>query len=64
MTARGLLHDVTLDSGARFTMVGSPLTDSVKRPPPSLGQHTGEVLGDLLGLDAAALEDYRARGIV
>jgi crotonobetainyl-CoA:carnitine CoA-transferase CaiB-like acyl-CoA transferase len=63
-TARGLLHDVTLDSGARFTMVGSPLTDAVNRPPPSLGQHTGEVLGDLLGLDAAVLDDYRTRGIV
>jgi crotonobetainyl-CoA:carnitine CoA-transferase CaiB-like acyl-CoA transferase len=45
-------------------MVGSPLTDSVRLPPPALGQHTSEVLTGLLGIDAAALAEYRARGIV
>jgi crotonobetainyl-CoA:carnitine CoA-transferase CaiB-like acyl-CoA transferase len=62
--ARGLLHDVTLASGAQFAMVGSPLTDSVRLPPPALGQHTSDILTGLLGIDAAVLSDYRARGIV
>jgi formyl-CoA transferase len=31
---------------------------------PALGAHTGEVLGGLLGLAEADIEDLRARGIV
>jgi crotonobetainyl-CoA:carnitine CoA-transferase CaiB-like acyl-CoA transferase len=37
---------------------------SYRRAPPVCGQHTDEVLGELLGLDAAALADLRDRGIV
>jgi crotonobetainyl-CoA:carnitine CoA-transferase CaiB-like acyl-CoA transferase len=35
---------------------------AVRAPSPTLGQHTGEVLGELLGLDAAAVEKLRAAG--
>ena len=35
-----------------------------RRPPPLLGQHTDEVLAERLGLDGAALDGLRARGIV
>ena len=33
-------------------------------PAPRLGEHTGETLGDLLGLDAQALETLSARGVI
>ena len=32
--------------------------------PPMLGQHTGEVLGEVLGLDAPRIEALHARGVV
>jgi hypothetical protein len=38
---------------------------SLVRPaacPPELGQHTGEVLHDWLGLDAEQVEELRRRG--
>lgn len=37
---------------------------SVRRPPPLLGQHTDEVLGSVLGYDAARIERLRADGVV
>ena len=43
-------------------MSGSP-TPAVT-PPPLLGQHTNEVLGELLGLDRPAVDALRARGTV
>jgi formyl-CoA transferase len=37
---------------------------SVRWAGPTLGQHTDEVLGELLGLDGAALDALRQRGVV
>jgi crotonobetainyl-CoA:carnitine CoA-transferase CaiB-like acyl-CoA transferase len=34
------------------------------KSPPMLGQHTGEVLAEVLGLDAARIEALKAAGIV
>ena len=41
---------------------GTPVT--YRRAPPTLGQHTDEVLGERLGLGEAALRDLRDRGVV
>lgn len=50
-------------------LVGSPLKFSdtpvnYRHAPPTLGQHTGEVLGDWLKLDGAIVEALRAKGVV
>jgi len=37
---------------------------SIRTPAPELGQHTDEVLTDLLSVDAPALAAYRARGVI
>ena len=37
---------------------------SYRHAPPTLGQHTGEVLGELLGLEAAELETLHERGVI
>jgi len=48
--------------GIPWTMSDTPC--AVTRPAPCLGEATDYVLGELLGLDAAARADLRARGIV
>jgi crotonobetainyl-CoA:carnitine CoA-transferase CaiB-like acyl-CoA transferase len=34
------------------------------RPPPLLGEHTGEVLADVLGYDAARIDTLRKAGAI
>jgi crotonobetainyl-CoA:carnitine CoA-transferase CaiB-like acyl-CoA transferase len=48
--------------GIPFQFDGTPAT--VRRPPPRLGEHTAEVLGELLALDAATIEDLRANHVI
>ena len=48
--------------GSPFKMSGSPV--SYRRPPPLMGEHTGEVLTDVLGVDAAELERLKAIGAI
>jgi formyl-CoA transferase/CoA:oxalate CoA-transferase len=67
--ARGAL--VTLDHprAGKVRMVGVPARlsgtpGSVRTPAPTLGEHTGEVLRDLLGVGAAELASLRAAGVI
>ncbi|HWL29830.1 MAG TPA: CaiB/BaiF CoA-transferase family protein [Burkholderiaceae bacterium] len=66
---RNLRVDLEREDGARIAMAASPLRladtpPSYDLPPPLIGQHTDEVLGDLLDMDPAALEALRAAGVI
>ncbi|MFP1682206.1 CaiB/BaiF CoA transferase family protein [Alloalcanivorax sp. C16-1] len=67
--ARGLRREMEHPSAGSVPTVASPLRLSAtpaeyRRPPPLLGEHTREVLGDLLGIDEAGLETLFAEGVV
>ena len=54
---------------APVKLVASPIRMSETGPdyrhaPPLLGQHTDEVLKELLGMDAKAVADLRKKGVV
>ncbi len=67
--ARGLRTEVDHAADGRVPLVGSPLRvltapPSVRLPPPTLGQHTDEILGDRLGLNGEAIAALRRDGVV
>jgi formyl-CoA transferase len=67
--ARGMQLEVAHPLAGTVKLVGSPLKMSAtppqyQRPPPLLGEHTDEVLGGLLGYDAAAIETLRRQGVL
>jgi crotonobetainyl-CoA:carnitine CoA-transferase CaiB-like acyl-CoA transferase len=58
---RGLVKEIPHPLAGSMRVVGNPLNFSETplqygRPPPLLGQHTAEVLRDVLGMDAAEIE--------
>lgn len=66
--ARHLIRETTLANGEALRMVASPLLpntpDSVRYPPPQVGQHTDELLAELLGYTPSDLARLRAQGVV
>ena len=66
--ARGLVQDVLMNDTV-LKLVGPPVAFSatpaaIRLPPPTLGQHTEEVLRDLLGMDETATSAYRQQGVL
>ncbi|MEL6421044.1 MAG: CaiB/BaiF CoA-transferase family protein [Pseudomonadota bacterium] len=58
-----------LAAGGEVPQIGNPVKfsatpPSIRRGPPTLGEHTDEVLATELGMDAAAIDDLRARGVI
>ena len=56
-------------NGKPVKMIGSPIKlsrtpVSYRRPPPMLGEHTDEVLGEYLDLDPSECSDLRKKGII
>ena len=67
--ARGVRIEVPHPVAGMLPMVASPMRFSAtplehKVPPPLLGEHTEEVLKDLLGKDAAEIARLRERGAI
>ncbi|MFN8508426.1 MAG: CaiB/BaiF CoA-transferase family protein [Dehalococcoidia bacterium] len=66
---REMLQDVTHRSAGTVRIANTPLRMSrsesgIKGPPPDFGEHTAEVLRDLLGLSDGEIEGLKARGVV
>jgi formyl-CoA transferase len=67
--ARGIAMDMPHPSAGKVTLVRSPMKLSATpaasgRPPPLLGQHTDEVLRDVLGRSDDEIAALRARGAI
>jgi crotonobetainyl-CoA:carnitine CoA-transferase CaiB-like acyl-CoA transferase len=66
---RGMVHTWNHPLRESVRLVSSPMKFSATpvradRAPPLLGQHTSEVLGELLGWDAARIEALRKQGAI
>ena len=66
---RGMKVSVAHPAAGEMQMVASPMKFSATpipydAPPPTLGQHTDEILGNVLGLTAQEIEGLRARGVL
>jgi crotonobetainyl-CoA:carnitine CoA-transferase CaiB-like acyl-CoA transferase len=67
--ARGYRVTVRDPAGRPIDLVGTPFhiagsTLAAPGMPPTLGQHTDEVLAELLGLDASRLAELRKQGVI
>lgn len=67
--ARDMLMELPHPSAGKVRLVGSPMKMSATPAralgaPPLLGQHTAEILGNLLGYDEEKLADLRTRQVI
>ena len=67
--ARGARQEVEHSVGGSIPTVANPIRFSESpieydQPPPLLGQHTDDVLAEMLGLDTAAIDRLRAANII
>ncbi|MDB5556570.1 MAG: Formyl-CoA transferase [Rhizobium sp.] len=67
--ARSMVETVQHSTAGEVKMLGIPMKfsgtpASVRTAPPTLGQHSDEVLRDMLGYDAARIAALRANGVV
>jgi formyl-CoA transferase len=67
--SRGMRVEVDHPRGGKISMLANPARLSVTPPsyervPPQLGEHTDEVLRNVLSLDNAAIEALRSAGII
>ncbi|MBY0331311.1 MAG: CoA transferase [Acetobacteraceae bacterium] len=69
VVARDMVVEMDHASGQRVKVIANPVKLSATPPtyrsaPPALGEHSDEVLGGLLGMDAAEIAALREKGVV
>jgi len=67
--ARDMVKEVEHPACGTIKMVNTPVkwSDSkpgIRMPPPTLGQHTDEILGETLGMSKDEVEDLRNEGVI
>lgn len=67
--ARGMVQQIEHPSCGPIKLVNTPVKYSesapgIRRPPPTLGQHTDEILRDTLGMGSEDIESLRREGVV
>jgi formyl-CoA transferase len=68
LNARGQVHTIEHATRGRIRLPGCPVrlsaSDAPTAPPPLAGQHTAEVLGEVLGLSAGEVAKLRGEGVL
>jgi crotonobetainyl-CoA:carnitine CoA-transferase CaiB-like acyl-CoA transferase len=69
VVSRGLQRAIPHARAGSAPTIANPIRFSeteiqFDRPPPMLGEHTDEVLAEVLGLDASVVQSLRTRGVV
>lgn len=67
--ARGMVAEVEHPTAGTLRLLGRPIKfpgedQAALKPPPTLGQHSAEVLREELGMAEEAIEDLRRRGVI
>jgi crotonobetainyl-CoA:carnitine CoA-transferase CaiB-like acyl-CoA transferase len=66
---RNMLVEVDHPKAGKIKLVGIPVKYTgaevaIRRPPPVLGQHTGEILQEVLGYDGKRIEELQSEGVI
>lgn len=64
-----MVTEVEHESCGPMKLVSPPVkfseaNPSIRSPPPTLGQHTTEVLSEMLGMNSDEIESLQSRGVV
>ena len=67
--AREMVQEIDHPTCGPMRLVNTPVkyshsTPSIRTPPPTLGQHTDEVLRDIVKMDENAIKELKAEGVV
>jgi succinate--hydroxymethylglutarate CoA-transferase len=67
--ARNMVTEVDHPACGPMKLVNTPVkfsysAPSIRSPPPTLGQHTDEILGEILGMNKEEIESLRNEGVV
>ena len=67
--ARDMVQEIDHPTCGPMRLVNTPVkyshsTPSIRTPPPTLGQHTDEVLRDIVKMDENAIKELKAEGVI